>query len=181
MTRTISLIQRVHIASPCTVSWDDMSGDERWRFCPQCRFNVYNLSAMTQGEAERLIIEKEGKLCARIYRRSDGTVLTRDCPKGLAAVRHHALKYTFRVAAAILAIFSASAAAVLGTRDNVPDEQRWLYGSARPSAFLRTVDEMHKWLNNGVPQRAITMGVIAPMPSRSVTRGGDADSTSDGH
>src|SRR5205814_4285456 len=82
-----SLVQQVQIASPCTASWDGMTGDDRSRFCGQCKLNVYNLSAMTEAEGEALIIEKEGKLCARIYRRYDGTVLTKDCPVGLRAVR----------------------------------------------------------------------------------------------
>jgi hypothetical protein len=34
-------------------------------------------------EAERLVVEKEGRLCVRFHRRADGTVLTRDCPVGL--------------------------------------------------------------------------------------------------
>ncbi len=31
--------------------------------------------------------EREGELCVRFYRRADGTMLTADCPRGLAAVR----------------------------------------------------------------------------------------------
>ena len=41
---------RLTIASPCTASWDDMEGDDKVRFCGECELNVYNLSAMTEGE-----------------------------------------------------------------------------------------------------------------------------------
>jgi len=45
---------------------------------------VFNLSAMTRGEAERLVQNKgEGRLCVRFFRRADGTLLTEDCPVGL--------------------------------------------------------------------------------------------------
>ena len=64
-----------------------MSGDERVRFCGQCHHNVYNLSEMTAKEAEDLLSRHEGKLCVRFYRREDGTVMTSDCPVGLAKVR----------------------------------------------------------------------------------------------
>src|SRR5262249_46221013 len=57
-----------------------MEGDDRVRFCGRCRKNVYNLSEMTEAEAQRLLVDKEGRLCARLYRRRDGTVLTKDCP-----------------------------------------------------------------------------------------------------
>ena len=34
-------------------------------------------------EAERLIAEREGRLCVRFYQRTDGTVLTADCEVGV--------------------------------------------------------------------------------------------------
>ena len=42
---------------------------------------------MSIAEAEELIISKEGKVCLRLYRRTDGTLLTRDCPEGLKTER----------------------------------------------------------------------------------------------
>src|SRR5262245_42133081 len=83
MADDVSLLDRIVIASPCMAAWAEMKGDERVRFCDLCKLNVYNLSAMTRPEAERLIAEKEGCLCATFYRRQDGTILTRDCPVGL--------------------------------------------------------------------------------------------------
>lgn len=72
------------IASHCPARWDEMTGNDRARFCQQCQKHVYNLSTMTKAEVEQLVIEKEGKFCGRMYRRKDGTVLTADCPSGIA-------------------------------------------------------------------------------------------------
>jgi hypothetical protein len=77
-----ALLSKIRVASPCHESWNEMTGDERTRHCQRCDKNVYNLSSMTAGEAEELIREKEGKLCVRYYQRSDGTILTADCPVG---------------------------------------------------------------------------------------------------
>jgi DNA-binding NarL/FixJ family response regulator len=90
-------LDEVRIARPCPARWEEMAGDERVRFCTACRKNVYNLSAMTRDDATRLIQEREGDLCARLYRRQDGTVLTSDCPVG---VRAFALRVVQKVAAA---------------------------------------------------------------------------------
>ncbi|HEV3167689.1 MAG TPA: hypothetical protein VGZ22_27035 [Isosphaeraceae bacterium] len=79
---TTELLDQVRIASPCQASWAAMAGDDRVRFCGLCQKHVYNLSAMPADEAAVLIVEKEGQLCARLYRRRDGTVLTADCPVG---------------------------------------------------------------------------------------------------
>jgi hypothetical protein len=76
-------LDQVRIASPCRADWDAMQGDDRVRFCAECGKNVYNLSAMTRLEAEALVTEKEGRMCARFYQRADGSALTSDCPVGL--------------------------------------------------------------------------------------------------
>jgi hypothetical protein len=88
MSRTISLLDRVRIASPCSVPWASMSGDAKVRHCGQCQHNVYNVVEMKRGEAEALIREREGdRVCLRLHQRRDGTVITKDCPIGLAAAR----------------------------------------------------------------------------------------------
>jgi hypothetical protein len=80
-------LDNIKIASPCSADWNAMIGDDRTRFCGQCKLNVFNLSGMTRTEAESLIINANGRLCVRFYRRADGTILTKDCPVGLAAIR----------------------------------------------------------------------------------------------
>lgn len=96
-----SILDGIEIASPCHAGWEDMAGDERSRFCGQCRLNVYNLSAMTRGEAEALVAEKEGRLCVRFYRRRDGTVLTQNCPVGWQRERKRLWPLTGGFSAAI--------------------------------------------------------------------------------
>src|SRR5437868_2597359 len=64
-----ALLERLRVASPCKASWDAMAGDDRKRFCAECGKNVYNLSAMTREEATRLLVDSEGSLCVRLYRR----------------------------------------------------------------------------------------------------------------
>jgi hypothetical protein len=85
-----SILDQIQIASPCHANWEEMSGDDKVRFCSQCKKNVYNFSLMSSSEAEALIKEKEGSLCARFFRRTDGTVLTQDCPVGLEKIRARA-------------------------------------------------------------------------------------------
>lgn len=70
----------VRIASPCTTAWDKMSGDDQVRFCPQCQLNVYNFAEMPENEVNRLLDEREGRVCARIYQRACGTIVTKDSP-----------------------------------------------------------------------------------------------------
>jgi hypothetical protein len=76
-----------------------MFGNDRKRFCGECKLNVYNLSDMTRREAESFLLESEGRVSVRYFRRDDGTVLTKDCPVGLAALKR-------RVSKAITAVFS---------------------------------------------------------------------------
>lgn len=87
-------IDEIEISSPCTVDWEGMRqrpGDGRVRFCGQCRQNVYNVEAMSRGEARRLIAAREGSVCVRILRRPDGTVVTADCWARLRAARRRGI------------------------------------------------------------------------------------------
>jgi hypothetical protein len=107
-----SPLDRVTVAAPCGVGWENMVGDERVRFCGQCSLNVYNLSGMTKSEAERLVAQAEGRLCIRYYRRADGTILTKDCPVGLRAIRRRAARVATACASAALSFFAGLLAAV---------------------------------------------------------------------
>jgi hypothetical protein len=78
----LPLLQKVRVASPCKERWDEMSGDEHVRFCGRCEKNVYDLSSLTTEQAESLLRERGESMCVRLFRRSDGTVLTSDCPVG---------------------------------------------------------------------------------------------------
>jgi hypothetical protein len=85
--RRVPLLDDVRVASPCDAPWEEMTGDERVRFCASCGKNVYNLSALPRAEAERLLAEHEGSICIRLYRRADETVISADCPVGLRKKR----------------------------------------------------------------------------------------------
>jgi hypothetical protein len=107
MPKFYSPLNNLKIASPCSADWEGMYGDERKRFCGECKLNVYNLSGMTRKEAEALLENSEGRLCVRYYQRADGTVLTADCPVGWAKVRQ-------RLSAAATAAFSLIVSLVSG-------------------------------------------------------------------
>ncbi|HTR54337.1 MAG TPA: hypothetical protein VMJ10_26775 [Kofleriaceae bacterium] len=80
---SLPVLDNLRIASPCSESWDEMTGDDRVRACAKCNQNVYNLTAMTRDEAEALIVSRAGQLCARYYQRTDGTILLADCTIGV--------------------------------------------------------------------------------------------------
>jgi hypothetical protein len=83
-----------------------MIGDEHVRFCGQCSLNVYDLSSMTRGDAESLIARAEGRLCVRFYRRRDGSIITRDCPVGLRAIRRRVSYAAKAIGSMVLGLFA---------------------------------------------------------------------------
>ncbi|QQR56690.1 MAG: hypothetical protein IPG59_17030 [Candidatus Melainabacteria bacterium] len=92
-------LNEIRIAAPCKVPWDSMKGTDTKRYCSQCHLNVYNISNMTAPEAVKLI-GSDTAYCFSLYRRPDGTVITRDCPIGVAKLKRY-LKWS----AAILGSF----------------------------------------------------------------------------
>jgi hypothetical protein len=101
---TADPIKGLRIATPCTASWERMEGDERVRHCAVCSLNVYNFAEMTRDEVQALLARTEGRICARLYRRADGTVLTRDCPRGLRELRRRASRIAAATVAALLSV-----------------------------------------------------------------------------
>jgi len=75
----------LRISSPCPKSWNELRGNDRIRYCDECKLNVYNLAEMSTQEVEALVRRSSGRLCGRLYVRGDRTATRRSCPKGDAA------------------------------------------------------------------------------------------------
>jgi hypothetical protein len=101
-------VDNLRVASPCSVGWETMSGDERVRRCHSCELNIYNISEMTKPEVEDLITKREERVCIRLYKRADGTVLTKDCPVGFRAYQKRVARFAGAALTTILGLFSVS-------------------------------------------------------------------------
>jgi hypothetical protein len=107
-------LDQVSVASPCKVSWDTMVGDDRIRYCDQCAQRVYNLSEMTAAEAQSFVAQPSDRTCVRFYRRFDGTMMTKDCPVGLRAVRRRVAMFGAAIMAAVVGGLSLGALVLRG-------------------------------------------------------------------
>ncbi len=101
-----ALLDNVYLASPCSMSWDSMSGDDRKRACAGCGKNVFNLSDMSRSEAESFLAENGTSQCAIFFRREDGSIMTDDCPRALRKLRNQC-KLVVKVATGLIAFLVA--------------------------------------------------------------------------
>lgn len=69
-----------------------MEGNDRRRYCGACKLHVLNVAGMTRQEVADAVGGREGRLCMRLLRRADGTVITKDCPVGARDVRRRIVK-----------------------------------------------------------------------------------------
>lgn len=152
--RDVWLLDIIDVASPCPAEWDKMQGTDKARHCAQCQKNVYNLSGMTRPEAETLIREKDGKVCIRFYRRTDGKIMTTDCPVGLRALRRQAARLVAGIAT-LLAVLSCGS---LLARNRPFDEE-----SDSVRAHAGPIQSLIDWLDP--PVQAIGgFGSFLPKP-----------------
>ena len=82
----ISLLQ---IKEPCHKDWDQMSGDQRKRFCDHCQKHVHDISQMSQEKAMALISEAHAcgqSVCIRAERDARGRVRFKHAASAAAAV-----------------------------------------------------------------------------------------------
>ncbi len=161
---SLNILNNLRIASPCRASWATMKGDDRVRFCDACAKHVYNVSNLKADEASALIQESEGRLCVRLYRRNDGTVLTADCPVGLrVAIRRRLI----RMAAAAVVLLAALRSGI------------WLFANSDvsiaapplPNGPSVTFSDWGDWAlavlgfkTPAIPPGPVTMGKICPVP-----------------
>ncbi len=142
--RSLPLLANIRVASPCSMRWEEMDGDDKTRHCASCRLNVHNLSAMTRAEAEALVSRTLGegrRLCGVFYKRPDGTVLTQDCPIGLAAVKARVRRRVTRIAAALGLVATGGAMAAGNAAD----------GSTAKLRGLRPFSILAEWLAPAPP------------------------------
>jgi hypothetical protein len=121
---------QIKIASPCKRDWSKMSGDEKVRACGDCKMNVYNLSAMSEAEAQELVKQREGRVCVRFFMRPDGTAMTKDCPVGVSRARRTYAVALGAVAALIAMPFMGKAASCPTSAENasiIDDARAALY------------------------------------------------------
>lgn len=110
-----------------------MRGNDRVRHCPKCNLNVYNIAGMSSAEVEHLVRNHEGLLCGRLYRRSDGTTLTKNCPVGFRA----AVRRISRIAgAALSAVMGTTLAVAQNTSQTEPHLVRIAPSKGRLSVLV---------------------------------------------
>lgn len=146
-----SPLNNIKVASPCSANWDQMVGDDRKRYCGDCKLNVFNLSGMTKVEAEDLLTNSEGRVCVRFYRRSDGTVLTQDCPVGWAKVKRNLSRAATAVFTLIVGLFGGIFAFNLNKKTQID------IGQITPTNVNVKVEE------DGDTCPPVTMGKVATM------------------
>lgn len=82
------------ISSPCTVSWQSMNGDEKIRFCGECKKNVHNITNMPPNEVADVLSRRiDERLCIFMYKRKNGTVVLDNCPAFLRQKRDRMRNY----------------------------------------------------------------------------------------
>jgi hypothetical protein len=189
--RPLPLLDAIQIARPCPADWEAMAAvagqaADRVRHCAQCNLRVYNLSALARQDAEQLIHQSEGRLCVRLYRREDGTVLTQDCSwfrRAAKATEAGARRAAWAAACGLAFLMGSAvwAGSLLRDADGDPSDGfvargfeaigrigpldrivTWIYPTPPQAA------PMGKWIAGGMPPPLmgdIAMPIVPPPPS----------------
>lgn len=112
---------RLKLASPCSADWDEMDGDDRKRFCHQCKLYVHNIAEYSEDEVKQMF-SSGGRICGRLFQRRDGTVLTKDCPVGVARIRNRVVRVAAYAGALSLLLMCSTVLAAInaGNGGDVP-------------------------------------------------------------
>ena len=160
---SLSVLNNIRVASPCPARWQDMKGDDKTRHCDQCNHNVHNFAAMTTDEIASIVGDGQRRVCVRLFQRPDGTILTADCPVGLALIRSKARRTAGRIVALVGIVITAGVLWAKG-RDNSWDQAKL--------SMLEPFATTYAKLSPTPPQRAsrMIMGMMIA-PPRPSSRG----------
>lgn len=204
----LDVLDRVEIASPCTMSWEQLTPMEGGqgadgkigvggmhprsadavRHCAQCNLNVYNVANMTREETLTLIEQWEPgtRLCAALHRRSDGTIITRDCPVGVRAARQRLVRIASRAAAAVMLLLTggilfarAQNAEQANPWGNVNEDRTTVKARLRDTQpFARVCDLVRPRKPVSPPvMRTFTMGILIRRPPQPTSVTGPTSDT----
>jgi hypothetical protein len=67
-----TFLDSIKVDDPCSESWEEMTGNDKVRFCSHCAKDVNNISEMTRKDAMRLVRRSNGRICVR-YRQDPNT------------------------------------------------------------------------------------------------------------
>jgi len=123
------LIQQLRIASPCSVEWDSMIGNDRVRFCEHCRLSVHHVDFLNKKQLRRLIARSHGRLCVN-YTRANVP------PEVTFPILH---KIGRRTSALAAGAFSASLSIATATAATQPNLRRPSFANAVVSAAVLNV------------------------------------------
>ncbi len=102
----LPILDGIPNAAPCDVRWHEMNGNGDARTCGHCKLPVVSVAMSDAARAEELIAACGRDV--RLHRRSDGTIVARDCPAGVARRRFFA-----RAPVVIVALMAVIAVAAL--------------------------------------------------------------------
>ncbi len=112
------LLDQITIPVACPVLWESMKGTDQVRSCADCSRKVYNLSAMSEIEAENFLQTHGTSECVQFFRRIDGKIMTDRCPAILRKVRNRTINAASLVMGILVSLFAVSKA-------NAEVETKW--------------------------------------------------------
>lgn len=132
MTREdLELLAHVKVAAPCPMKWSEMQGDEKRRLCQQCNQHVYKVSELTTDEAVALFRRTGSeRVCAQLFHRVDGTVMTKDCPSAWSVGVSEAVRRVGAPVGVISALVVFFLAATIALVTLFGDNLRMLFGAS---------------------------------------------------
>ncbi len=111
-------LENFEVPKPCSMNWDEMTGNEEIRHCEKCQHPIYNISEMPKRRALKVLNQPDEKVCVSYLQDEQSQVITqtyfgifkRNFVKGLSAV--------------LAIIFSFTSIQAMQTKDGKPKKKK---------------------------------------------------------
>ncbi|MBX7170249.1 MAG: hypothetical protein K1X72_04775 [Pyrinomonadaceae bacterium] len=73
-------LENIKVKNPCSMDWEDMTGNDEIRFCGRCQQNIYNISEMPKRRALKVLNQPNEKICISYFLDEKKQIITQTYP-----------------------------------------------------------------------------------------------------
>ena len=99
-------LENFEVPQPCSMNWDEMTGNEEIRHCDRCQHQIYNLSEMPKRRALKVLNQPNEKVCVTYLQDEQNQVITQNY---FGIFKRNFVKFVSAVLAIIFSLTSIQA------------------------------------------------------------------------
>lgn len=137
-------LENFEVPKPCSMNWDEMTGNEEIRHCGKCQHQIYNISEMPKRRALKVLNQPNERVCISYLQDEQNQVITQTY---FGIFKRNLVKF---VSAILAIVFSLTSIQAMQTKNGKPKKKK--------------IAKHRKYKKTSKPPQMQVIGKRAPKP-----------------